>query len=99
MRGVVPVRTLVPGGVRISGCVPIYVSFRTSPQTGVGISIEFRAAYRHTDRSFALFSVILPREVVRLFGGLPRQCDHWLAMTGISIARQIPICLHNTFRQ
>ena len=23
---------------------------------------------------------------------LPRQCDHWLAMTGISIARQIPIC-------
>ena len=50
------------------------LSFRTSPQTGVGISIEFRAAYRHTDRSFALFSVILPREVVRLFGGLPRQC-------------------------
>ena len=28
------------------------VSFRTSARTGVGISIEFRAAYRHTDRSF-----------------------------------------------
>ena len=26
------------------------LSFRTSAHTGVGISIEFRAAYRHTDR-------------------------------------------------
>ena len=39
MRGVVPVRTLVPGGARISGCVPSYVSFRTSAHAGVGISI------------------------------------------------------------
>ena len=41
--------------------------------TGVAISIRFRATYRHTDRSFALFSGILPREAVRLFGGLPRK--------------------------
>ena len=41
--------------------------------TFVGISIELRATYRHTDRSIVLFSGILPREVVRLTGGLPRQ--------------------------
>ena len=38
-------RTLVSGGARISGCVPIYVSFRTSPQTGVGISIVIENAF------------------------------------------------------
>ena len=66
--------------------------------TFVGISIEFRAAYRHTDRSFAPFSGIHPRKVALLTGGLPRQCAHWLAMTGNSgsecpvlTARQIPI--------
>ena len=63
---------------------------RTSAPASVGISIEFRAASRHTYRSFAPFSGIHPREVVRLSGGLPRQCAHWLAMTGNSIARQIP---------
>ncbi|MCI6851546.1 MAG: hypothetical protein MR883_08565, partial [Clostridiales bacterium] len=49
------------------------MSFRTSAHAGVGIPIEFQAAYRHTDRSFATFSGIYPREVVRLSGGLPRQ--------------------------
>ena len=49
-------------------------SFRTSPQTGVGISIELWATHRHTDRPFVPFSGIYPREVVRLTGGLPRQC-------------------------
>ena len=50
------------------------MSFRTSAHAGVGIPIEFQAAYRHTDRSFTTFSGIYPREVVRLTGGLPRQC-------------------------
>ena len=68
-------------------------SFRTSPQTGVGISIELWATYRHTDRPFVPFSGIYPREVVRLTGGLPRQCAHWLAMTGNSINSNFMICL------
>ena len=41
---------------------------------------------------FVPFSGILPREVVRLTGGLPHQSEDWFAMTGNSIARQIPIC-------
>ena len=41
---------------------------------------------------FVLFSRIRPREMVLLTRRLPRQCEHWLAMTGKSIARQIPIC-------
>ena len=41
-------------------------SFRTSPQTGVGISIEFRAVYRHTDCLFVPFPGIHPREIVLL---------------------------------
>ena len=60
------------------------LSFRTSAHSGVGISIKFRAVYRHTDHSFAPFSGIHPGEVVLLSGGLPRQCAHWLAMTGNS---------------
>ncbi len=36
------------------------VSFRTSPKTGVGISIEFRAAYRHTGCSFCTIFRNLP---------------------------------------
>ena len=87
VRGVAPVRTLVPGGVRIfcaaskSRSLRLVhrqnMSFRTSAHAGVGIPIEFQAAYRHTDRSFTTFSGIYPREVVRLSGGLPRQCAHW----------------------
>ncbi len=88
VRGVPPVRKLVAGGARISGCVPIYVSFRTSPQTGVGISIEFWAVYRHTVRSNLPFPGIYLREIVLLSRRLPRQCEHWLAMTGNSIQRQ-----------
>ena len=61
--------------------------------TFVGISIEFRAAHRHTDCSILLFSEILPREIVLLSRRLPRQFANWLAMTGNSIARQIPICI------
>ena len=34
------------------------VSFRTSPQTGVGISIEFRVTHRHPVCSFTPFPVI-----------------------------------------
>ena len=68
------------------------LSFRTSAYTGVGISIEFQATYRHTGHSLLPFSGIHPRKGVLLSGGLPRQCDHWLAMTRNSIARQIPIC-------
>ena len=67
------------------------LSFRTSAHTGVGISIDFRAAYRHTGRSILPFPGICPRKVVLLSGGLPRQCAHWLAMTRNLIARQIPI--------
>ena len=65
------------------------MSFRTSAHTGVGISIEFQATYRHTDHSFALFSGIFLREVVLLSGRLPHQSADWFAMTD---NRQIPIC-------
>ena len=41
--------------------------------TFVGISIDFRAAYRHTGRSILPFPGIHPREMV-LSGRLPRQC-------------------------
>ena len=60
------------------------LSFRTSAHTGVGISIEFRVSYRHTDRSFAPFSGICPRGMVLLSRRLPRQFENWLAMTGNS---------------
>ena len=50
------------------------LSFRTSAHTGVGISIEFQATYRHTGHSFLPFSGIHPRKGVLLSGGLPRQC-------------------------
>ena len=112
VRGVAPVRTLVPGGVRIfcaaskSRSLRLVhrqnMSFRTSAHAGVGIPIEFQAAYRHTDRSFTTFSGIYPREVVRLSGGLPRQSEDWLAMTGnsmvransnLSVCRTEPICI------
>ncbi len=49
-------------------------SFRTSAHAGVGISIEFQTAYRHTVSSSLPFSGVYPREVVLLFGRLPRQC-------------------------
>ena len=38
---------------------------------GVGISIEFRVTYRHTDCTFAPFSGIHPREIVLLSGRFP----------------------------
>ena len=57
---------------------------------GVGISIEFRAAYRHTGRSILPFSGVHPREMVLLSRRLPRQCEHWLAMTGKSALRHRP---------
>ena len=50
------------------------MSFRTSPQTGVGISIEFQAAHRHTVRSNLPCYGVHPREMVRLTRRLPRQC-------------------------
>ena len=40
---------------------------------------------------FVPFSGILPREVVRLTGGLPHQSEDWFAMTGNSIARHIQV--------
>ena len=57
------------------------LSFRTSAHTGVGISIEFQIIHRHTNCSILPFPGILPRKIVLLFGRLPRQCAHWLAMT------------------
>ena len=45
VRGVIPVRTLVSGGVRITGHKSINLSFRTSPQTGVGIPIVIETAF------------------------------------------------------
>ena len=66
-------------------------SFRTSAHAGVGISIEFQASHRHTDCFFCIFPELI-REIVLLSRRLPRQCDHWLAMTWNSIARQISIC-------
>ena len=41
---------------------------------------------------FVPLSGIFPREVVLLIRRLPRQFENWLAMTGKSAARQIPIC-------
>ena len=49
------------------------VSFRASAHTGVGISIEFQAAHRHTVCSNLPFPGIHSRKVVRLSGGLPHQ--------------------------
>ena len=49
------------------------LSFRTSPQTGVGISIELQATNRHTGRSILPFSDVHPRKVALLTGRLPRQ--------------------------
>ena len=82
------------------------VSFRTSAHTGVGISIEFRAAHRHTGRSFAPFSGIHPRKIVLLFGRLPRQCallyrndmEFGFAMTGNSINSQFTVPQNETER-
>ena len=68
------------------------LSFRTSAHTGVGISIEFQATYRHTGHSFLPFSGIHPRKGVLLSGGLPRQCAHWLAMTWNSTNSNLPQC-------
>ena len=73
MRGVVPVRTLVPGGARISGCVPIYVSFRTSPQTGVGIPLVIVTAF--------FYRWGLPRQCALLYRN---DREFGLAMTGNS---------------
>ena len=50
--------------------------------SGVGISIEFRAAYRHTACSNLPFLGIHPREMVLLSGRLPHQSADWFAMTG-----------------
>ena len=68
------------------------LSFRTSAHTGVGISIEFQATYRHTGHSFLPFSGIHPRKGVLLSGGLPRQCAHRLAMTWNSTNSNLPQC-------
>ena len=43
--------------------------------TGVGISIEFQVVYRHTVCYNLPFPCVYPREVVLLFGRLPRQCE------------------------
>ena len=45
MRGVIPVRTLVSGRVRITGHKSFNLSFRTSPQTGVGIPFVIETAF------------------------------------------------------
>ena len=72
-------------GIRISGCIPKFRSFRASAHTGVGISIDFRTAYRHTDCPILPFFGVYPREVALLTGGLPHQSEDWFAMTGNSI--------------
>ena len=66
------------------------LSFRTSAHAGVGISVEFRAAYRHTDRSFCFVSPNMPvcyRKMVFLSGRLPHQSEDWFAMTRIMRSR------------
>ena len=74
------------------------LSFRTSPQTGVGISIEIRAAHRHT----GVLTCHFPKFIHEKWCFYPGDCHtsdigHWFAMTGSSIphpsARQIPISL------
>ena len=73
------------------------LSFRTSPQTGVGIPIEFQAAHRHT----GVLPCHFPNFIHEKWCFYPGDCHtsdicHWFAMTGSSIphpsARQIPIC-------
>ena len=68
------------------------LSFRTSAHTGVGISIKFRAVYRHTDCFILPFPGILPRRIVLLSGRLPRQSADWLAMTGNSTNSNLSFC-------
>ena len=72
------------------------LSFRTSPQTGVGISIEFQAAHRHT----GVLTCHFPKFIHEKWCFYPGDCHtsdigHWFAMTGSSIphpsVRQISI--------
>ena len=68
------------------------LSFRTSPQTGVGISIEFQAAIVIQAVLFYRF----PEFIHEKLYSYPGDCHtsdvgHWFAMTGKSAARQIPI--------
>ena len=59
--------------------------------SGVGISIEFQAAHRHTVCSNLPFPGIHSRKVVRLSGGLPHQSEDWFAMTGNSTNSNLSI--------
>ena len=72
------------------------LSFRTSAHTGVGISIKFRATYRHTDRSFIPFSGIWLCVIERLYfypGDCHARKANWLAMTGNSVNSQFVVLL------
>ena len=93
MRGVIPVFTLVSGGVRITGHKSINLSFRTSPQTGVGISNVQQAAKQlecHSEPVRTLVWESPPSSRPRP----PNDGDchtsdigHWFAMTRNSLAR------------
>ena len=61
------------------------LSFRTSSQTGVGISIEFQAAHRHT----GVLTCHFPKFIHEKWCFYPGDCHtsdigHWFAMTGKS---------------
>ena len=93
MRGVIPVRTLVSGGVRITGHKSINLSFRTSPQTGVGISNVQQAAKQLECHSEPVRTLVWESpSSSRLRPPNDGDCHtsdigHWFAMTRNSLAR------------
>ena len=64
--------------------------------TFVGISIEFRAAYRHTDRSFFVLFPGIYLCVIEKWYSYPGDCytrkADWFAMTGNSPNSYFPRC-------
>ena len=58
------------------------MSLRASPQTGVAIPRIFREPTRIGTVGFPKhINAFLHRTALRRHRGLPRQCEHWLAMT------------------
>ena len=72
------------------------VSFRTSAHAGVGISIEFQAAHRHT----GVLTCHSPKFIHEKWCFYPGDCHtsdigHWFAMTGNSINSNLSHCCVN----
>ena len=75
------------------------VSFRTSPQTGVGISIEFLLAHRHTVCPFLYNSPEFIHGKLYFYSGdCHASVRYFIAMTGNSINSQFTVPQNETER-